>query len=83
MTTIAMSRAAQAEPGDTNATRAGMLRRLFDAVVAARMRQAERVASARFALMSDAQLTGLGLSAAEIASVRADTRIGDVPSERR
>ncbi len=83
MTTIALPNSARAVSAGTDTASGGRLRRLFDALIAQRMHQAERMANARLGAMSDAQLMHVGLSTHEIAAVRAGRRIGDVLAERR
>ncbi len=83
MTTIALPNSAPAVATGTDTASRGRLRRLFDALIARRMHQAERVANARLGAVSDARLMHLCLSAHAIAAVRAGKRIGDVLAGRR
>jgi hypothetical protein len=63
--------------------RTSLLRRLFDRIVEARHREAQRRVAAYLYGLSDDGLARLGLSSAEIALIRAGTPIGEVLAQQR
>ena len=66
--------------GETS--RAGLLRRILDAIVEAKTLEARRRIAPYLQAASDQQLTDLGFTAADIASIRAGEPVGNILSRR-
>lgn len=61
---------------------AGLLRRIFDAIAKSRTLEARRRVAYYLQAATDRQLVDLGLSAADIASIRAGEPIGNILARR-
>jgi hypothetical protein len=61
----------------------GRVRRIFDALIAAREAEARRQVRRFLAALSDERLFALGLSPAEVLAVRSGADVGDVLQRRR
>jgi hypothetical protein len=81
MSTISVTTSAGAiEHGGS--ARAGLFRRILDAIAAAREQEAERKVAAHLAAMSEQRLGAIGFSPAEIGSIRAGEPIGNILARR-
>jgi hypothetical protein len=67
---------------DSGSTRAGLFRRVVDAIVEARTREAERRVAAQFAAVSDQYLSAIGFSPTEIILIRAGEPVGNILAQR-
>jgi uncharacterized protein YjiS (DUF1127 family) len=80
MSTITMPEASSAALEGT--PRAGVLRRIFHAIVASRSRRAERDIAQYLGAKSDQNLSDLGFSPTEIGLIRAGLPVGEVLARR-
>jgi hypothetical protein len=82
MSTATMSRARSAVLERRVAPRASLLRRIFDAIIASRIREAQHRVAVHLSALGDQRLESLGFSAAEIETIRAGEPIGRILARR-
>ena len=68
--------------GERKSSRAGLLRRIFDAMVEAKTLEARRRIVPYLQAATDQRLTDLGFTAADIASIRAGEPVGNILARR-
>src|SRR5262245_28631076 len=68
--------------GESKSSRAGLLRRIFEAIVEAKTLEARRRSAAYLQAVSDQQLVDLGFTAADIASIRTGEPVGNILARR-